>query len=111
MLKKVVLNIVSIFLLCSLCFTQVLVNFFHNHSSEISYSLTKDKASSVKKEAPKCKLCGLETTHELYSTDFFVFTTFTKPIAKHYLAFGESVKTLPILFLKGRAPPVSSLLS
>lgn len=102
---------ISIFLLCNLLFTQVLIGFFHNHTAETACCLKKEQGDTIKKETPKCKLCALDTIHELYTTDFFVFTPISKPAVKCYLAYGESVKKFSVLFVKGRAPPVISLLS
>jgi hypothetical protein len=101
----------SVFLIGSLLFAQVGVNFFHkNHDVHQLKSVTaplKDGAAGVQKHDEHCQVCSIDFFNNAFITEStFVFgsSAFLSP-EEHFSASAELI-SLP--YSQGRAPPVSA---
>ncbi len=110
-LKLRALHIVSsVFLIGTLLFAQVAVNFFHNnHDVHQLKSVTtplKDGAAGVQKHDEHCKVCSIDFFNHAFinSTLLFVdhpvFITYNVP-------FNFNIERITIPYSQGRAPPFS----
>jgi len=110
-LKLRVLHIISsVFLISTLLFAQVAVNFFHkNHDVHENKSITsplKNGAAGVQKHDEHCQVCSIDFfNHAFVSNDLILFShSFLSDHQKQIVA-GDSHTS--VSFSQGRAPPVS----
>jgi len=110
-LKSRALHIVSsAFLIGSLLFAQVAVNFFHNNHDvhqlkSVSVPL-KDGAAGVQKHDEHCKVCSID----FYNHAFIPTTllTFDRPVFNTYeVQHNFSIERITVSYSQGRAPPAS----
>jgi len=110
-LKSRALHILSsVFLIGSLLFAQVAVNFFHNnhdvHQLKSVSAPLKDGAAGVQKHDEHCKVCSIDFfNHALIPSALF---TFDHPVFNsHEVQFNFHIERIAISYSQGRAPPVS----
>ncbi len=113
-LKSRALHIISsFFLIGSLLFAQVAVNFFHNNHDvhelkSISVPL-KDGAAGVQKHDEHCKVCAIDFFNHAFIPSALV--TFDRPAfssCESQLSF--RIDRITISYSQGRAPPISSFI-
>lgn len=88
-----------LFILVSILFTQVAVNYFHHHS-EIS---SKELSIEVTKE--KCKVCSIDLYHDVFYQDIHTLS-FLHKYVDIKTNFIVSIFYKVTFFKSGRAPPV-----
>jgi hypothetical protein len=111
MLKSRALHTVSsLFLIGSLLFAQVAVNFFHNNHNvhqlkSVSVPL-KDGAAGLQKHDEHCKVCAIDFFNHAFIPA--VLATFDHPVFNsHQVQFSICVERIAISYSQDRAPPVS----
>ena len=106
--RKSVLPIISsAFLISSLLFTQLAVNFFHrNHDvHEVKCTVSKPNASpEFNKHDEHCKLCVIDFfNHSFDQASVILFAVFEDET--HYTVSDFSIHSFLLSYFKGRAPP------
>lgn len=109
-MTKILNTAIAFSLLCNLFFTQVVVNFFHNHSNTTTSELKKSSGESVKTHAELCKVCSMDIIHEFYYNELPSFV-FHNQTGGTYLQKEVQFSFISLILAKDRAPPVYSLLS
>jgi hypothetical protein len=111
LLKIKALHILSsLFLIGTLLFAQVAVNFFHHnhdvHQVKSSYSLLKSGAASVQKHDEHCKVCAIDFFNHLFIAPTSL--TFDHPVFNtRVVQLNFHIERIAISYLQGRAPPFS----
>jgi hypothetical protein len=108
--KKSGLHIISsVFLISSLLFTQLAVNFFHrNHNvHEIKAAASKPNATPEwHKHDEHCKLCSIDFfNHSFDNPPVILFSVFTDATQYGFCQF--SSHSVSLTYFKGRAPPLA----
>jgi len=110
LLKPRTLHIVSsLFLIGSLLFSQVAVNFFHNNHDvhqlkSVSVPL-KDGAAGVQKHDEHCKVCSIDFFNHAFIPSTLL--TFDHPVFNtHEVQHNLSIERIAVSYSQGRAPPV-----
>ncbi|MBS1508078.1 MAG: hypothetical protein JSS79_15665 [Bacteroidetes bacterium] len=100
----------AVFLIGSLLFVQVGVNFFHkNHDVHQLKSVTaplKDGAAGVQKHDEHCQVCSIDFFNNAFVTTsslFFDEVLFPSP-EEHFVV---SIELISLSFSKGRSPPAT----
>jgi hypothetical protein len=110
-LKSKSLHIItSVFLIGSLLFAQVAVNFFHhNHDVHQLKSVSvplKDGAAGVQKHDEHCKVCSIDFFNHAFIPSALL--TFDHPIfSSHKVRFDFHIERIVVSYSQGRAPPAS----
>ena len=110
-MKSRLLHIVSsAFLISTLLFAQVAVNFFHNNHDvhqlkSVSVPL-KDGAAGVQKHDEHCKVCSIDFFNHAFIASTLL--TFDHPAFNaHEVQHNFCIERIAISYSQGRAPPVS----
>jgi len=110
-LKSRALHIISsFFLIGSVLFAQVAVNFFHNNHDvhqlkSISVPL-KDGAAGVQKHDEHCKVCSIDFFNHAFIPSALL--TFDHPIfSSHEVQFNFNTERVTVSYSQDRAPPAS----
>lgn len=108
LVKKPVLHIVSsVFLISSLLFTQLAVNFFHrNHDvHEVKSAVSKpNTAPEFNKHDEHCKLCSIDFFNHSFDQPAEILFVFFEG-ETHYTVSDFSFDSFSLSYFKGRAPP------
>jgi hypothetical protein len=108
-----VLHIVSsAFLIGSLLFAQVVVNFFHrNHDVHQLKSISiplKGGAAGVQKHDEHCKVCAIDFFNHAFIPSTLL--TFDHPVFNaHKATISFSAERFALAYSQGRAPPISAI--
>jgi|GEM_PF-1987698 len=107
--KPRILHIVSsLFLISTLLFVQIGVNFFHhNHDVHVNKKITaplKAGQAAVQKHDEHCKVCSIDFFNHVFVTNavYFEGQLFFTSYEEH---FSFVVKHAIVSFTQGRAPP------
>lgn len=110
-LKSRILHIISsVFLISTLLFAQVAVNFFHrNHDVHENKSITaplKDGAAGVQKHDEHCKVCSVDFFNHAFVGNDLILTdhSFSSIYKKQIIDLKSHAF---VSFSQGRAPPLS----
>jgi len=110
-LKSRALHIVSsVFLIGSLLFAQVGVNFFHNnhdvHQLKSVSAPLKDGAAGVQKHDEHCKVCSIDFFNHAFIPSTLL--TFDHPVFNtHEVQHNFCIERIAQSYSQGRAPPFS----